>query len=395
MFLSFLNFLEVILKLNKDKILIFYDYFSPAYKAGGPIQSINSLVKALGNHIEFSIFCSDHDHDGSKLEVQKDNWVNYSNTTVFYASQQFLKRSNILRLLKDKAPDTLFINGIYSWYFNLIPLLFAKKVRKIVSVRGMLHPGALSQKCFKKKVYLLFCKLFRIHRACEFHATTAEEKHFIEQVFGKNVKTWVAGNFPNVSDYQVPIEKQEGSLILISIALISPMKNHLLVLQGLQNSTKKIKYYIYGPVKEDSYWKECELLIKKMPSNVKVVYKGEIVPGKVTEALGKANVFILPSKSENFGHALYEAMTAGKPVITSHFTPWNHLKENNAGVNVSINNAKEIQAAIDFFADADTGTLEKWSKAARAFALKSVDIDTIKRQYLEMFSGEPPGHKGH
>jgi len=369
------------------RVLILYDYFIPAYKAGGPIQSINTMVKALGNNFDFSIFCSNHDLDESKLEVQEDRWIEYDNAQVFYASQQFLKMGNISNLLKEKKPSILFINGIYSWYFNLAPLLFKKGARKIVSVRGMLHPGALSQKWFKKKVYLLFWKLMRIHHTCEFHATTAEEKQFIEGMFGKRVKIWVAGNFPKALDYHVPPDKQKRSLILISVALISPMKNHLLVLQALNNSVENIKYLIYGPIKEDSYWRKCLSLIEEMPSNITVVYKGEIVPDKIPGALQEAHVFILPSKSENFGHALYEAMTAGKPVITSHFTPWNNLKENNAGVNVSIDNAKEIQLSIDFFAGADGETLQKWSKAARALALKSIDTDNIKRQYLEMFSG--------
>ena len=379
--------MEVILKLNKKRVLILYNYFSPAYKAGGPIQSINSMVKALSHSFDFSIFCSNHDLDGSKLQVQEDRWVEYLNSQVFYATQNFSRIKNIQSLLKDKSPNVLFINGIYSWYFNLIPLLFTKGARKIVSVRGMLHPGALSQKGFKKKVYLLFWKLLRIHHTCEFHATTLEEKEFIEKVFGKKVKIWVAGNFPKVLAYQVPPNKLHRSLALISVALISPMKNHLLVLQALKNSKENIEYLIYGPIKEDSYWKECLELIKKMPSNIIIVYKGEIIPDKIQDALQEAHVFILPSKSENFGHALYEAMTAGKPVITSHFTPWRDLKENFAGINVSIDNVEEIQSAVDFFAGADNETLQKWSQTARAFALKSVDVDNIKKQYLEMFSG--------
>lgn len=368
-------------------VLIFCDYFSPAYKAGGPIQSLDAMVKALNKDVQFSVFCSDHDLDGSKLKVQKDKWINYENSLVFYASQQFLKVQNILSLLKEKKATTLFINGIYSWYFNLVPLLLAKDVRKIVSVRGMLHPGALSQKPFKKKIYLSLWKLLRIHHACEFHATTIDEKDFIESVFGKTVKVWVAGNFTKVLDYNIPPVKEESPLILISVALISPMKNHLLILQALQKSDENIVYLIYGPVKEDNYWKECTLLIKEMPANITVVYKGEIVPAKIPGALREAHVFILPSKSENFGHAIYEAMTAGKPLITSHFTPWNNLKENSAGLNVSIDTPKEIREAVNFFAGLDNAMLEKWSRAAREFALKAVDTNNITKQYLDMFSG--------
>lgn len=372
---------------EKKSVLISYDYFLPAYKAGGPVQSISTMVKALDNDFEFSIFCSGTDLDGSKLKVQKDKWSGYNHSQVFYASKQFLNRVNIVKLLKDKKPSVIFINGIYSWYFNIIPLLFVKGVRKIVSVRGMLHQGALSQKPFKKKAYLFFWKFFRIHHDCEFHATTLEEKQFIEKVFGERVKIWVAGNFPKILVYQPPPAKQEGSLILISIALISPMKNYLLVLQGLKKCTHNIDYLIYGPIKEAGYWKECELLIKEMPANINVVYKGEILPDKIPEALREAHVFILPSKSENFGHALYEAMTAGKAVITSHFTPWNRLKENSAGINVSIDNPAEILSAINFFTVSNAQVIEKWSKAARVFALKSIDTNKIKNQYLQMFSG--------
>ncbi len=372
---------------EKKQILISYDYFLPAYKAGGPIRSISIMAEALENDFEFSIFCSDTDLNGSKLKVQQDKWLEYDNSHVFYASEQFLKPTKIVKLLKDKKPSVLFINGIYSWYFNAVPLLFVKGTRKIVSVRGMVHPGALSQKPFKKKVYLLFWKLLRIHHNCEFHATTLEEKQFIEKVFGERVKIWVAGNFPKVSDYRLPPAKQEGSLILISIGLISPMKNHLLVLQGLKECAYNIQYLIYGPVKEVSYWKECEQLIKEMPANIKVVYKGVILPDKIPEALQEAHVFILPSKSENFGHALYEAMTAGKAVITSHFTPWNKLKENAAGINVSIDNPNEILSAINFFAVLNNQATQKWSKAARTFALKLIDPHIIKHQYLQMFSG--------
>lgn len=372
------------------KLLIFYDYFSPAYKAGGPVQSIGTMVKALDNNIEFSIFCSNTDLDGSKLKVQKDIWINYGNSSIFYASLHFLKLHNILTLIKEKKPAVLFINGIFSWYFNIIPLFFEKNVRKIVSVRGMLHAGALSQKPFKKKLYLLFWKLMQVQHNCEFHATTTGEKQFIENVFGKKVKIWVAGNFPKILDYCTQPAKREGALTLISVALISPMKNHLLVLQGLKNCSYNIDYLIYGPVKEQSYWKECEVLIKQMPFNIRVIYKGEIFPDRVSEALAKAHIFILPSKSENFGHALYEAMTAGKPIITSHFTPWQNLKENNAGLNVCIDNPEEIQSAIAFFAQADDETLKTWSKAARTFALKSIDTDNIKNQYLNMFSDTNP-----
>ena len=39
--------------MKNKKVLICIDWFLPAYKAGGPIQSISNMVNHLKNHIEF------------------------------------------------------------------------------------------------------------------------------------------------------------------------------------------------------------------------------------------------------------------------------------------------------------------------------------------------------
>ncbi|HRD43302.1 MAG TPA: glycosyltransferase, partial [Ferruginibacter sp.] len=109
-------------------------------------------------------------------------------------------------------------------------------------------------------------------------------------------------------------------LKLVTIALIIPMKNHLLVLEALQKCTFDVEYGIYGPVKDEQYWNLCEQQIQLMPSHIKVEYKGNLPPGGVEAALKQSDVFIMPSQSENFAHALAEALSAGLPVITSKHT---------------------------------------------------------------------------
>ena len=36
-------------------------------------------------------------------------------------------------------------------------------------------------------------------------------------------------------------------------------------------------------------------------------------------------LFFFPTRGENFGHVIFEALKAGLPVITSDHTPWNFL----------------------------------------------------------------------
>ena len=369
------------------KIVIFIDWFAPAYKAGGPIQSIVNLVSSNLQDVHYKIICSNKDLDGQFLQgVKYDEWVDYNTyTTVWYNSNN-KNLPRLIRCVNAWNPDIYFINGVYSIYYNFLPVIIGKASKKIISARGMLHAGALTQKSFKKKIYLLVWKLLQIHKKNLFHATNEDEKNYIESVFGKKIKVHVAPNLPRDLQVIKISSKAIITLQMLSIGLISPMKNYLMVIKALCKCRENIHYTIYGPIKDRDYWQECVEEMKQLPSNITIEYKGDLPTAKVPKALEKAHVFILPSKSENFGHAIFEALTSGKPVITSYFTPWNNLVEAKAGLNVSIENDYELSNAISFFARAGISELENWSNGASLYAKKAINIEQIKEQYLEMFS---------
>jgi glycosyltransferase involved in cell wall biosynthesis len=175
-------------------------------------------------------------------------------------------------------------------------------------------------------------------------------------------------------------------LKMVSIAVISPMKNILLVLEALKECVEEIEFNIYGPVKDEEYWDVCRQEIKRLPQNIKVNYHREIEPQKISDALKDAHVFVLPSKSENFGHSIYEALSAGRPVITSKNTPWNNLQGSKAGINVSLEDNDELFKAIQFFAAMDEDELLPWNRGASDYAEKIVEVEEIKSQYRRMFS---------
>lgn len=372
-------------KGRNTEVFVFIPWFHPAYKAGGPIQSVANLV-FLDKHRIYRVFCSDHDLDKSVLNVAPDCWISLNEgSKVWYSSKSVTR--NMLRETKN---GTVFINGIYSWNYNLKPILFSGAARKIVSVRGMLHPGALSQKRAKKMAYLAVWKFLGLHKKVEFHATTVEEKRHVHSVFGESIKVHVASNLPKRLAKQANESKRGGELRLVSIALISPMKNIQTVLEALQTVTADIRYDIYGPVKDKAYWEGCLRTINFLPANVEAFYHGDLLPMAVEGALEKAHVFILPSKSENFGHAIYEALSAGKPVITSHNTPWKGLCEAKAGRNVSLRSTEEMTAAINDFAAMEYSEFQIWSDGARSYADSAIDLESIQTQYANMFNETEP-----
>lgn len=115
-------------------------------------------------------------------------------------------------------------------------------------------------------------------------------------------------------------------------------------------------------------------------------YHKEVSTYYVPQALQKGQVFILPSKSDNFGHTIYEALSTGFPLITSVFTPWNGLEAQHAGINVS-NSVAGIRGAIRLFAAVDDRDFKKCSEGAVALAVANSNPDLIKAQYDVMFAG--------
>lgn len=366
-------------------VFITIPWFSPAYKAGGPIQSIENLIKNFDENITYKIYCGSTDLDGTALKnIKLNSWNFYSpNTEVFYSTSA--SRNIFKTQIEFIKPNIIFIIGIFSWHYNILPIFISTKSKKILSVRGMLHPGALSQKSFKKKVFVGFLKFIGIQNKLNFHATDEIESGFIKTVFGLNTKVFVANNFSKIYNRNNNLSKVPGELKLITVALISPMKNHLLVLKSLKNCEGKIEYTICGPIKDEQYWQLCLNEINTMLKNISVNYIGEINPALIENELSKNHVFIMPSKSENFGHSISEALSTGMPVITSNFTPWNNLQENNAGINVA-NNISSIQNAVDFFANQNQESYYNFRSMTLSYFEVNNNIEQKKEAYKIMFS---------
>jgi glycosyltransferase involved in cell wall biosynthesis len=367
------------------KIFITIPWFLPAYKAGGPIQSVANLVNNFTENIEYYIFCGDTDLNNEPLQnIVKGEWLQFNNQTkVWYASKESLSET-LAKQIENLKPEVVYIIGLFDWHFNIVPLIFCRAEKKILSVRGMLHPGALTQKKWKKRFFLQILKVLGISNKVVFHATDEAEATFIKNEFGSNAIISVAGNFAKSVKRNESLHKIEGDLTMVTIALISPMKNHLEVLKALMLCKGTIFYNIYGPIKDADYWEQCKAQILMLPINIKVQYHGEVLPNNVENILSQNHLFIMPSKSENFGHSIAEALSAAKPVITSNATPWNELQQNNAGINVEISE-KNIAGAINFFVALNNNDYNIFTEGAVTYSNDKLELVEKNNAYQKLF----------
>jgi len=378
---------------KKKKVLIFIDWFSPGFKAGGPVTSIANLVEHFRKEIDFYIITRDTDYceDRPYESVESNKWVNHNEgVSVFYFSKDFLSISNLRRIATEADCDRWYINGIYSFYFSILPLFLGSKtkgIRKTVSARGMLSPHALAVKPLKKKVLLWFLKSLGFYRSLHFHATNKTEAIEIEKQVGVSRGVLIAPNLskPIVVDSLKVKGKKPGNVKLFSLARISQEKNTLGALEILSHITHHVQLDWFGQVYDENYMSKCQEVINSLPNNIQINFPGSISPEEIPLILDDFHFLFLPTQGENFGHSILEALSAGCPVIISDQTPWRDLKEKGIGWDISLSNLDTFVQIIEAAAAMDQEEYTIMSQAAFAFAKDFTNNPKILKANRDLF----------
>lgn len=372
------------------KLIILTDWYYPAYKAGGPITSLKNLVKGIGSRVNVSILTSAYDlGENNVLEnIVPNVWQKINdNTRIKYLTNS----KEVIYELEKEEFDIIYLNSMFSLAYTLKPLLFAKQkkiLNKIIlAPRGMLAEGALTLKPIKKKLFLVIFKYLGLHKNIVFHATSLQEVDDIKRSFGESINIRMIPNIPSEPKKNLFLRsKRKGSLKLVSVARIAPEKNIKYLLELLKNLKGSISLTIYGMIKTESYLIECKSIIKTLPPNVRVNIAGEMSTELLQEKIVEYDFFILPTLGENFGHAIYEALSAGTPVIISDKTPWRNLEQQNAGWDISLDKPEAFIEVLNKCAEMDNEEYQKWRKGAFSFAKKYYEENDVVEDYLRMFN---------
>lgn len=89
--------------------------------------------------------------------------------------------------------------------------------------------------------------------------------------------------------------------------------------------------YTLNGDEEKSYESKVKAKVKELGLENQFVFTGPLSDDKKWEAYARADLFVLPTYSENFGIVVAEALWAGVPVITTKGTPWSDLVSHKAG----------------------------------------------------------------
>lgn len=361
----------------KKKILILTDWYLPGFKAGGPIQSLTNFAAAFSQEFEIAVFTKNADlHETQPYpNIESDVWTQAPDgTRVFYASPSFLNKKNVLAALKEENFDFLYINSMYSLFFSIIPILFFSKIKGdkgkiIVAARGMLHRSALKTKPLKKKIFLFALKTMGLHHKITWQASDEWEVAEIKIALG-DVPIKIAPNLPRQNQPAfLPIVKSIGQLRLAYISRIHPIKNLAFVLERLKELKGEVLLDIYGAKEDTQYWDTCQNLIAALPSNIQVVYQRPLRQSEISTTLANYHFFVLPTLGENFGHAIFDALITGIPLIISDTTPWKQLADKEIGWELPLSAPKKWEEILQNCIEMGNDSYQKWAQSAWNYAL--------------------------
>lgn len=206
------------------------------------------------------------------------------------------------------------------------------------SPHGMLTPWAMNNKWWKKRFAWWLYQRWDLKKASLIHATAQSE---VEDVRGMGLKNKVmvaplgveidsrADSFAEVSASKKRVECIDRKKTLLFVSRVQRKKGLLNLVRAWAQLPDEIKdewtVRVVGPDQEGH---TAEL--KSLCNELGVVQDFEFVGPKYGEELQReyasADLFVLPTHSENFGSVVIEALAHSVPVICTKGAPWYELE---------------------------------------------------------------------
>lgn len=241
----------------------------------------------------------------------------------------------LLRQAAAKEVDVLHNHGM--WQMNSVypgRAMRYGRTKLIVSPRGAFSPWAMNHGSNWKKIFWPLLQRPALERTSCFHATAESEYKEVRRLgFQQPVAV-----IPNGIDVPALVPKRTRCLRkLVFLGRIHPVKGIESLLRAwatLMDSFAEWQVLIVGT--DAAYNVGTGYLdeMKSLAATLKLKRLEFLLPlyGKAKlEAYREAELFVLPTHSENFGMTVAEALAAGTPAIVTKGAPWRGLETHKCG----------------------------------------------------------------
>ncbi|MDO1449802.1 glycosyltransferase [Rhodocytophaga aerolata] len=382
------------------KILHVTPSYFPAVQFGGPIQSVHLLNKTLVTEgVLVDVFTTNAGLENFP-EFCSRKWKNIDGVKVKYFSYYGYIHYNLspqllISLLKAVSEyDLVHITAI--WNFPVWAAATACKragVPYIISPRGTIYPETVDiRSTLLKKIYYKVLAKRCLQNASAIHYTAIDEQSKVTNFLQLPTASFVIPNGIDLNEYrnleEIPpfvsfYPELTGKTYILFLSRINVKKGlDILVKAFFKVSVHfpELMLVIAGPDNEGYGTIIREELNERGMLN-KTLFTGMLSGETKLAAYRDAEVFVLPSYSENFGMSVVEAMASATPVIISDKVGIaEDIKKEEAGIIVNTNVENVQEAIIALLADnhKKKEIAENGKKMAKTF----YDINAVVKKII-------------
>lgn len=303
-------------------------------RAGGPARVVIDLATSLASRRDMSVHLVSQGLAGEPMlraggHVQEQIRVTTSRTALRIGWPVLRQLSHMNASPRSGVMHT---HGLWTAATHWAVAWAARTQTPLVlQPHGMLHPWALHHKGYKKKIAMRVYQRRDLHDAAVLIATSDEECEFIRQSGFMQPIALVPNGVDLVPGE--PRRKQQHDSVRTALFLsrIHPVKGLLNLVQAWGRVRPAGWQLVLAGPDEDGHLAEVTAAVRRERIEDCVRFVGEVGAEAKSQLFCEADLFILPTHSENFGVVVAEALSFGVPVITTRGAPWSGLETHRCG----------------------------------------------------------------
>lgn len=265
-----------------------------------------------------------------------------------------------------------------------------KSIPYVISTRGMLEGWSLRFKNLRKSIVWNLIEKNNLSAAHCLHATSEMELQSLRMVGLRHPIAVI----PNGVTAPVFLSQEEslslfpqlkGRRVILFLSRLHPKKGIDDLLNCWQRLHTKYREWILviaGDRENGSPDYASE--VKMRGIHPFVYFSGDVRGDKKSALFNLAEIFVLPTKSENFGIAIAEALAAGVPVITTTAAPWSLLQKEKCGWWIKPEE-KHLVDTLDEALSMDSRELRTMGLRGKALMEKDFTWEAAAKKMIEVY----------